>query len=208
MALAENAVSDRSFRPGDVVVARNGLRVEIHNTDAEGRLVMADAMDVAASRDGADAPLALIDVSTLTGAMRVALGTSLAGMFSTSDKLANEMVRLGKVWGDPVWRMPLWEDYKSALRSNCGDLTNCADGPFGGAITAALFLQRFVKQVPWLHFDVFTWADKVQGCMAEVGGSGQPVQLLVGFIEAAQESWFEGAASPSKDTKSRTKSKR
>ena len=140
LALAENAVDQKSFRPGDIITARNGLKVEIHNTDAEGRLVMADAMDVAVTREGEDAPLALIDVSTLTGAMRVALGTTVGGMLSNDDKLAEEFLQLGQVWGDPIWRMPLFEDYKTSLRSTFADISNASDGPYGGPITAALFL--------------------------------------------------------------------
>lgn len=192
LALAENAVDQKSFRPGDVITARNGLRVEIHNTDAEGRLVMADAMDVAVTREGTDAPLALIDVSTLTGAMRVALGTTIGGILANDDRLADEFVKLGQIWGDPLWRMPLFEDYKSTLRSTFADIANASDSPFGGPITAALFLQRFTKSVPWVHFDVFAWADKISGGLNEIGGNGQPVQALVGFVEACQPSWFAG----------------
>ena len=174
LALAENAVDQNSFRPGDVLTARNGLTVEIHNTDAEGRLVMADVLDVATNKHADAIPEAVIDLSTLTGAMRVAVGTEIAGMFANHDGLADLALKSGAVTGDPTWRLPLWDNYKSQLRSSFADLANASDSGFGGAISAALFLQRFIKgQIPWLHFDLYCWTDRAVGALGDVGGNGQ-----------------------------------
>ncbi len=183
LALAENAVDQHSFRPGDVLTARNGVSVEIHNTDAEGRLVMADVMDVATNKQEDSRPAALIDFSTLTGAMRVAVGAEIAGMFANHDGLADLALRSGAVTGDPAWRLPLWENYRSQLKSSFADLANASDSGFGGAISAALFLQRFVKaDTPWVHFDLYCWTDRAMGALGDVGGTGQGVQLGVELL--------------------------
>jgi leucyl aminopeptidase len=186
LALAENAVSAEAFHPGDVITSRGGLTVEIDNTDAEGRLVLADALDVAATKEGGEAPAALIDLATLTGAMRVALGTRLAGMFSTDDALAASILSSAQKRGEPAWRMPLYADYMSNLKSTVADMANSGPGRFGGAITAALFLQRFVGQVPWAHFDVYCWTEGNMGGCQEAGGNGQCVQLLADFLSEWQ----------------------
>ncbi|WP_105254546.1 leucyl aminopeptidase family protein [Pseudoalteromonas sp. T1lg75] len=150
----ENAVSRNAFRPGDVVKTRKGLTVEIDNTDAEGRLVLCDALDEAQQ----DEPDMIIDFATLTGAMRIALGTELPGFFSNDDAVAEALTQAGEQSQDPVWRMPLFAQYKNLLKSDVADLTNCAPGPFGGAITAALYLQEFIDvKTPWVHFDVMAW---------------------------------------------------
>jgi leucyl aminopeptidase len=190
LALAENAVDQHSFRPGDVLTARNGLTVEIHNTDAEGRLVMADVMDVATNKSEESRPAALIDFSTLTGAMRVAVGTEIAGMFANHDALADLALQSGAVAGDPAWRLPLWDNYKTQLRSSFADLANASDSGFGGAISAALFLQKFVKgDLPWLHFDLYCWTDRAVGALGDLGGNGQGVQLGVELLSRiSQES--------------------
>ena len=188
LALAENAVDERSFRPGDILKARNGMTVEIHNTDAEGRLVMADAFDMALTTK--EEPLALIDVATLTGAMRVSVGTALAGMFASDDLLATEALAAGARTGDLCWRQPLFEDYRSLLKSNVADIANASDSPFAGAVTAALFLQRFVRGKPWLHFDAYCWSDRAAGALAEPGGNGQTVQMLADFLDRCQPDWF------------------
>lgn len=183
LALAENAVDQHSFKPGDVLVSRSGLSVEIHNTDAEGRLVMADVMDVATSQSDHDKPLALLDFSTLTGAMRVAVGTEIAGMFANHDGLGDLALQSGAKAGDPAWRLPLWDNYKTQLRSSFADLANASDSGFGGAISAALFLQRFVKgAVPWVHFDLYCWTDRATGACADAGGTGQGVQLAIHLL--------------------------
>jgi len=150
----ENAVSSNAMRPGDVITTRKGLTVEIDNTDAEGRLVLCDALCEASQ----DKPEIIIDFATLTGAMRVALGTELPGFFSTSDKVAQDITIAGSKITDPVWRMPLYSPYNDLFKSTLADMTNCSAGPFGGAITAALYLQRFVDQeIDWVHFDVMAF---------------------------------------------------
>jgi leucyl aminopeptidase len=178
VSLAENAVGSRSFRPGDVIVARNGMTVEISNTDAEGRLVMADAICVAVEND----PAALIDISTLTGAIKVGLGSEIAGLFSNSDHLASILTASGFARGDFMWRMPLFQGYRSQLKSSVADCSNCSDSGFGGAITAALFLESFVKEVPWVHLDIYAWKDSAGGAWSEGGGNGQPVQAMAEFL--------------------------
>lgn len=181
LALAENAVDERSFRPSDVITSRAGITVEIDNTDAEGRLVLADALDVAIKGDG-EAPEILINLATLTGAMRIALGTRLAGMFATDDSLAERLLAAAQRRADPTWRMPLVAEYMNQLKSTTADLANSGPGRFGGAITAALFLQRFVGNVPWAHFDMYGWTDAGIGGTTETGGNGQCVQLLSEYL--------------------------
>lgn len=151
---AENAVSGGALRPGDIVVSRSGKQVEIDNTDAEGRLVLADAL----TRAGEEKPDLIIDFATLTGAARVALGPDLPAMFSNDEDLADQLRDASKSVEDPIWRMPLWDAYDEMLKSDLADLSNSADSPFAGAVTAALFLRRFVPDgVPWAHFDTFAW---------------------------------------------------
>ncbi len=192
LALAENAVSSRSFRPGDIVKARNGLAIEIHNTDAEGRLVLADAMDVAVSAKDDDRPACLIDLATLTGAIKVGLGADIAGLFTTSDDLGREIYDAGVKRGDLSWRMPLFQPYKSALRSPFADYVNAGDG-FGGAITAALFLQLFAKDIPWAHLDIYAWKDSATGAWLEGGGSGQGVLAMSEVLgRLVSGKWAEG----------------
>ncbi|WP_159822171.1 leucyl aminopeptidase family protein [Colwellia sp. 20A7] len=150
----ENAVSSNAMRPGDVITTRKGLTVEIDNTDAEGRLVLCDALAEAEN----DKPDLIIDFATLTGAMRVALGTELPGFFSTNDEIAEGITTAGSKISDPVWRMPLYQPYNDLFKSSIADMTNCSAGPFGGAITAALYLQKFVgKETNWVHFDVMAF---------------------------------------------------
>jgi leucyl aminopeptidase len=150
----ENAVSRNAFRPGDVVKTRKGIMVEIDNTDAEGRLVLCDALSEAQN----DNPDLIIDFATLTGACRVALGTELPGFFSTHRDIANGIIDAGLSVNDPVWQLPLFEQYTSFLNSDVADMTNSASTPFGGAITAALYLKAFVEpSTPWVHFDVMAW---------------------------------------------------
>jgi leucyl aminopeptidase len=183
LALAENSVDGQSYRPSDIVTSRAGLRVEIDNTDAEGRLVLADALDVAASQKGHDEPEAIINVATLTGAIKVALGAEVAGLFSNDDDLAENLLDAGQASGDYLWRMPLVDKYFSGLSSPFGDFKNSSDG-FGGAITAALFLQKFVRNKKWAHLDIYAWADKAGGPIGASGGSGQAVQCLIDYLAA------------------------
>lgn len=150
----ENAVSGEAFRPLDVLKTRKGLTVEVGNTDAEGRLVLCDALAEACS----EKPDLLIDMATLTGAARVALGPDLPALFSNDEELAAAVLRHGEREGDPLWRLPLHKPYDSWLESKVADLNNVSSNGFAGAITAALFLQRFVEPgVPWLHLDLYGW---------------------------------------------------
>jgi leucyl aminopeptidase len=150
----ENAVSGDSFRPGDIITTRKGLTVEIDNTDAEGRLVLCDALTEACT----DNPELMIDFATLTGAARVALGTELPAIFCNDDEVARNLLKSGLKTDDPMWQLPLHQPYKAMLDSDIADLLNSAPVGVGGAITAALYLQSFVDAaVPWIHFDVMAW---------------------------------------------------
>lgn len=182
LALAENAVDGKSFRPSDILMARNGKSVEIHNTDAEGRLVLADALDVAVTQTGAHEPEVVIDLATLTGAIKVALGGEIAGLFSNDDRLAKALNTAGTQAGELNWRMPMLSRYASGFSSPFADLVNAVDG-FGGAITAALFLERFVRNKAWAHLDIYAWTDKATGSLTSVGANGQGVQTLVHYLE-------------------------
>lgn len=150
----ENAVSGDAFRPGDVLRSRKGLTVEIGNTDAEGRLILGDALTRAAEGK----PELILDFATLTGAARVALGPDLPALFANDDGLADALLDSGKALADPLWRMPLWDAYEEMLASDVADIGNASDAPMAGAVTAALFLKKFVPQgLPWAHLDTFAW---------------------------------------------------
>lgn len=154
---AENSVSGTAYRPSDVFPSRKGLTVEIGNTDAEGRLVLADAL---ADAD-ADAPDLLIDIATLTGAARTATGFELPPFFTDDEALAADLMKHAALASDPMWRLPLWRGYESALHSTVADLTNNPNYGYAGAITAALFLNRFVEKAKsWVHFDIAAWVDR------------------------------------------------
>ena len=155
----ENAVSATAYRPGDIVKSRKGLFVEIDNTDAEGRLILADALTRAAE----DEPKLIIDFATLTGAARVALGPDLPAFFSNNDELASRAAAASAVVEDPLWRMPLWEPYDEMLKSDIADFANAANSPMAGCITAAMFLKRFVPEnVSWAHLDTFAWREQAK----------------------------------------------
>jgi leucyl aminopeptidase len=160
----ENAVSGNAIRPGDIVRSRKGLHVEIDNTDAEGRLILADALTRAAEGDGnGRSPELIIDFATLTGAARVALGPDLPALFSNDDGLADALVSAGTEMADPVWRMPLWDAYDEMLKSDIADMANASGSSMAGAVVAAMFLKRFVPEgVAWAHFDTFAWRDKAK----------------------------------------------
>jgi len=150
----ENAISGNAMRPGDVLRSRKGLTVEVSNTDAEGRLILADAL----TRALEDAPDLILDFATLTGAARVALGPDLPATFANDDELAANLLAAGEAEHDPLWRLPLWPGYDDMLRSDIADLDNAPEGGMAGAITAALFLQRFVDPgTSWAHLDTFAW---------------------------------------------------
>lgn len=157
IAAVENSVSGSSMRPGDVFRSRKGLTVEVTNTDAEGRLILCDALAEA----DAGSPQLLLDFATLTGAARVALGPDLPALFTNDDSVAADWQAAGMTEQDPVWRMPLWAGYRSMLDSPVADLDNSPEGGMAGSITAALFLQEFVSaSTPWAHLDVFAWNPK------------------------------------------------
>ena len=174
----ENAVSANAFRPGDVITTRKGLTVEIDNTDAEGRLVLCDALAEANN----DKPELLIDFATLTGAMRIALGTELPGFFSNDDEVAAGLTAAGLDVEDPVWRMPLHKPYFDQTGSDIADLANCGKTPFGGAITAALYLEAFVdEEISWSHFDVMAWNNrKLPG--RPIGGEAFGIRAVFEYL--------------------------
>jgi leucyl aminopeptidase len=155
----ENAVSGNALRPGDIVRSREGLQVEIDNTDAEGRLILADAL----TRAGEGEPELIIDFATLTGAARVALGPDLPALFANDDPLADALVAAGAAVTDPVWRMPLWDAYDDMLKSDIADLANASGSAMAGAVVAAMFLKRFVPNgTPWAHLDTFAWRENAK----------------------------------------------
>ena len=150
----ENAVSSNSFRPGDVLRSRQGMTVEVTNTDAEGRLVLADAL----TRAGESGPELIVDFATLTGAARSALGPDLPALFTRNDETAAQLLDAGKAADDPCWRLPLHDGYREYLNSDVADIANAHANPFAGASVAALFLDCFVPEgVDWAHFDTFAW---------------------------------------------------
>jgi leucyl aminopeptidase len=175
----ENAISGTSFRPRDIYTSRKGISVEIGNTDAEGRLILADALALASE----DRPALIVDFATLTGAARVALGPDVPPFFTDDDALAAEFMRHGAAENDPVWRMPLWRPYEAMLESKVADLNNVGAGGHGGAITAALFLRRFVDVPSWLHLDIFAWTPAAKPGRPE-GAELQSARALYAMLAA------------------------
>jgi len=176
----ENAVAGNAFRPGDVFPTRKGLTVEIGNTDAEGRLILCDALTLADE----EAPVILADFATLTGAARVALGPDLPPVYTHDDALAAELAAAGMAVGDPVWRLPLWQPYASGLDSKVADMNNVTTGGFAGSITAALYLARFVEKAgSWLHADVFGWVPSEKPGRPQ-GGEMQAARALFEVLKA------------------------
>ncbi len=174
----ENAISASAFRPGDVLASRKGLSVEIGNTDAEGRLVLADALTLA----GEETPELVIDFATLTGAARVALGPQLPAAFTADEALAADLARHAEAEADPLWRLPLWKPYAGMLDSKVADTNNVSSGGFAGAITAALFLEKFVGAAKsWLHLDLFAWNPSTRPGRPE-GGEAQTIRALAALI--------------------------
>jgi leucyl aminopeptidase len=152
----ENAVSSAAFRPGDIIKSRKGIFVEIDNTDAEGRLILADALTLAGEKEAE----LIVDFATLTGAARVALGPDLPAFFANDDDIASDAVVAAKDVEDPLWRMPLWEPYHEMLKSDLADIANASNSPMAGCITAAMFLKRFIPEnTPWAHLDTYAWRD-------------------------------------------------
>jgi leucyl aminopeptidase len=176
----ENAISGSAFRPLDIYRARNGLTVEIGNTDAEGRLILADALALADE----ETPDLLIDMGTLTGAARVALGPELPALYTDDDGLAADVARAAAAQNDPVWRLPLWRPYMAMLDSKVADTNNVSTSPFAGSITCALFLSRFVAAAKaWLHFDIYAWSAKSSPGRPE-GGECQIARALYALLSA------------------------
>jgi leucyl aminopeptidase len=174
----ENAVSGNAFRPLDIFRSRKGITVEIGNTDAEGRLVLADALALACE----EKPDLLIDLGTLTGAARVALGPDLPPFYTDDEKLALDLARCAMEENDPVWRLPLWPGYDAWLDSKVADVNNAPSGTFAGSITCALFLQRFVTDAKsWLHVDIYGWTPTAKPARPE-GGECQAARAIFGVL--------------------------
>lgn len=175
----ENAVAGDALRPGDVVRTTSGLTVEIHNTDAEGRLVLGDALTYA----GNQKPDLMIDMATLTGAARIALGPDLPALFANRDADAQAVLQAGCDVQDPLWRMPLWRPYRRLLKSHVADFTNSGTSRHAGAVVAAIYLERFVPDdVSWLHVDTFAWNDTAQPGRP-VGGEAMGLRALFAFLQ-------------------------
>ncbi|MEM1403134.1 MAG: leucyl aminopeptidase family protein [Pseudomonadota bacterium] len=175
---AENAISGNAFRPGDVLHTHKGLTVEIDNTDAEGRLLLCDALSIACDEE----PDAVFDYATLTGSARSAVGAEIAAMFCNDDALAASVAEMGEKTDDPVWRMPLHSGYNHMLDSKIADLVNCAPSPYAGAVTAALFLQRFVDDTPWMHFDIMAFNIRNRPAHPE-GGEAMALRAVFEYLE-------------------------
>ena len=176
---AENAIAGNAFRPGDILHTHKGLTVEIDNTDAEGRLLLCDALSIASEED----PQLIIDYATLTGAARVAVGTEIAAMFCNDKTLANRVGEAGDLVDDAVWPLPLHSDYNHMLSSKVADLVNSAASGYAGATTAALFLQRFINdKTPWLHFDVMAFNTRGRPGRPE-GGEAMALRAVYQYLE-------------------------
>ena len=178
--IVENSIASAAFRPGDVLKSRKGITVEIGNTDAEGRLILADALALADE----ERPELLLDMATLTGAARVALGPDLPPLYSTDDALARALMDAGAAADDPLWQMPLWSPYDAMMSSKIADVNNASSGGFAGSVTAALFLRRFVDHAAaWVHLDIFGWAPEARPARP-VGGTDQGIRAVYGVLKA------------------------
>ncbi len=179
LALTENMTGGRAMKMGDVLTMRNGKTVEIMNTDAEGRLILADALSYAVEHQ----PHRVLDLATLTGACIVALGLKVAGLFGNNDDFCSEFAAVCRKTGERVWRLPLHDDYKEQLKSSVADLKNIG-GKWGGAVTAAKFLEQFVGSTPWIHLDIAgpSWCDS-ENATRDAGGTGCFVRTLVAYVE-------------------------
>jgi leucyl aminopeptidase len=176
----ENAIAGNAFRPGDVFKTRKGLHIEIGNTDAEGRVILCDALAYAAEGK----PELIVDMATLTGAARVALGAQLPALFCRDMDLARELVDRSLALHDPLWHMPLWRPYHGSIESDIADIVNTGKTGLAGAVTAALFLDDFVPEdIAWLHLDLFAWNNETRPGRP-VGGEAQTVRTLLGYLES------------------------
>jgi leucyl aminopeptidase len=175
---AENSIGGNAFRPGDILPSRNGMTVEVGNTDAEGRLVLADAISLAEE----EAPDYLVTIATLTGAARVALGPDLPPLYTDDEDLAVGLLTSGRAVGDPFWRMPFWSPYDKLLKSSVADVSHIAEGAFAGSVIAALFLKRFVRDSKrFVHLDIFGWVPREQPGRPQ-GGEPQGARALYHFF--------------------------
>ncbi len=179
LPVVENAISGDAMRPGDILSTRKGLSVEVGNTDAEGRLILADALTRAAELE----PELTLDLATLTGAARVALGPDLPPFYTDDEALAADLIEASRVSGDPLWRMPLWSDYEQALDSDIADIKNDADAwAQAGSVMAALFLKRFAPKGSWAHFDIFAWNPRSRPGWPQ-GGEAQAIRAIFTMLE-------------------------
>tara|TARA_B100000989_G_scaffold136430_1_gene101347 strand:+ start:328 stop:1683 length:1356 start_codon:yes stop_codon:yes gene_type:complete len=178
LCLVENSISKKSIRPSDIIKSREGSYVEIGDTDAEGRLILADAITYASENK----PDLIIDMATLTGASRVAMGVEVPSFFCNNEKLATKLIELSIEVGDPLWQLPLWENYNDQLNSPHADFKNIGNSMFGGAITAALFLKKFVKDIPWIHIDLMAWT-KANSFNNYEGGEAMGIRALLELIK-------------------------
>ena len=178
LCLVENSISKKSMRPSDIVKSREGSFVEIGDTDAEGRLILADAITYASESK----PDLIVDMATLTGASRVAMGLEVPSFFCNDDDLAMKLIDSSKRTGDPLWQLPLWDNYSNQLNSEHADFKNIGNSVFGGAITAALFLQKFVKNTPWIHIDLMAWT-RANKYSSYEGGEAMGIRALLDFFK-------------------------
>lgn len=178
LPLVENSISEKSMRPSDIVKSRNGTFIEIGDTDAEGRLILSDAISYACELK----PDLIVDMATLTGASRVGLGTDVPSFFSNNDLIAKRLISCSEETGDPLWRLPLWKNYQVQLNSNHADLKNIGNSGFGGAITAALYLEKFIeKKVNWIHVDLMAWNTN-KSLTSYIGGEAMGIRAIKKFI--------------------------
>jgi leucyl aminopeptidase len=180
IAACENMPSGKAVRPGDILRAMNGKTIEVLNTDAEGRLTLADMLSFAVAKEKPDA---MIDLATLTGACMVALGDDYAGLFGSDEKLVEDLKKAAQTGGEKLWQLPLPKEYKDLIKSPIADLKNIQTGRYGGAVTAALFLEEFTGGLPWAHLDIAgpAFAEK-PGAMYGFGATGYGVRLLIDYI--------------------------
>jgi len=174
----ENAIGPNSYRPGEVISTRAGLSIEIGNTDAEGRVILGDALTYAVEAE----PELIFDFATLTGAARIALGPDLPALFANREELSLDLIAAGREAGDPLWAMPLWEDYYGLIDSKIADMNNAGSSRMGGAITAALYLKRFVPdRIAWAHLDTYCWSEGKPGRPA--GGDCQGLRAAFAYLQ-------------------------
>ena len=179
LPIVENSLSSKAFRPSDIIKSRSGIFVEIGDTDAEGRLILGDALSYASEKKTD----LIIDMATLTGASRVALGTDVPSFFSNKKEISKKLIEFSEITGDPLWELPLWKNYESQLESHHADIKNIGNSSFGGAITAALFLQKFVNSdIPWVHIDLMAW-NLNSKISSYYGGEAMGIRALFKLIE-------------------------